>query len=88
MTHCIKTGCHVFIEPRNMWALGDAFRTNDVTWFRFCDTSISPTRDSRHFTVHDFAAWYDEGKTSMRQNSTMICKPDHVTDHGYDGVPI
>jgi hypothetical protein len=89
MATCIKTGCSVFIECTNSWAYGDAFRIGDVTWFRLCEHSFKgPIRDVMHFTVHDYAAWHDERATSMKQNSTMICGPSCVIDHGYGGVPI
>lgn len=85
---CIKTGCYVYLAPHDMWAYGDAFEMFGVYFFRICQVERKPIGDRRHFTINDWAIWFDENKTSMAQNSTMICDPFSVVSHGYDGVPL
>lgn len=85
---CIKTGCYVHLTPHDQWAYGDAFEMYGITWFRFCEVADKPLNSVKHFTVEDWAVWYDEIKTSQRQNSTMICDPYSVTNHGYAGIPV
>lgn len=85
---CVKTGCHVFLEPYRMWALGDAFELYGVTYFRFSVLSYNRIRDVKHFTVHDWEHWFDEDKTTTDGISTMICSPFAVINHGHEGVAI
>ncbi len=84
---CIKTGFYGYLVPYNLWVYGDAFESFGVTWFRICEKSDKPLSKVRHFTINDWSVWYDEDKTSMAQNSTMICDPYSTINHGYNGVP-
>ena len=86
---CIKTGFHAYLEPHGAWLYGDAFELYGVVYFRICEVSHNgPIRDVKHFTISNYANWFDENQTSQAQNSTMICDPFSVTDHGYEGVSI
>lgn len=89
---CIKTGCHVWLEPHQQWAYGDAFEMFGVHFFRLCEKRFhrdgGPILPTKHFTVTDWALWFDEDKTSQDHNSVMVCDPFSVTNHGYDGVPL
>lgn len=85
---CQKTGFHAYLAPYGMWAYGDAFELFGVTYFRICEISMKPLRNVKHYTVQDWEQWFDEGKTSQAQNSTMICGPQDCEYHGYEGVPL
>jgi len=85
---CIRTGFHAHLEPHGMWAYGDAFELCGVHWFRICEVSMQPLSPVKHFTIRDWAVWHDENKTSQAQNSTMICDPFSIENHGYEGVPL
>lgn len=85
---CIKTGCYCFLAPHNMWAYGDAFEIFGVHFFRFCQLEFQPISSVKHFTINDWSVWFDENKTSTAYNSTMICDPFSVINHGYEGTPV
>jgi hypothetical protein len=98
---CIKTGCVVYLMPYGEWIYGDAFshgaemgdpENTGVLVVR----SVFRTRDYadlaqfgnvRHFTVLGSFQWWDEDRTSMKQNSTLIVEPGMWTNHGYEGIP-
>lgn len=85
---CIKTGFQAYLDPRNEWLYGDAYRVGDVYLFRVCETSLRPIRDRKHFTINNWRLWFDSHITSMDSNSTVVCNAKDVIDHGYEGVPI
>lgn len=85
---CIKTGCHAHLAPYNEWVYGDAFKLFGVTYFRIVQRGMKPLAPVKHFTINDWAQWFDEGITSSERPSTMICGPGAVKNHGYDGVAI
>lgn len=85
---CIKTGFHAFLVPHELYVYGDAFKVNNAYIFRICSISPQPQRPVKHFTIEDWSLWFDEHKTSQSTNSTMLCWPQYVIDHGYNGTPI
>ena len=85
---CIKTGFHAYLTPHSLYLYGDAFELFGVTYFRICQATDKPVYPVIHFTIGDFAEWFDKDKTSIQQNSTMICSPFDVTNHGYEGKPL
>ena len=86
---CKKTGFHAELVPHKAWIYGDAFEMFGVHWFRICQISYTgPISPIKHFTIRDWAVWHDESKTSLGQNSTMICDPFSVEYHGYEGISV
>lgn len=85
---CIRTGFHAYLDYAGTWIYGDAFELDSVYCFRVCQISYDPIDVVKHFTIKNFAHWFDEGRTDTSHNSTMICASDHVINHGYDGVPL
>lgn len=84
--NCIKTGAHVYLDPYDEWAYGDAFQLGDHTYFRLYAKDFKPIRPVKHFTVYMIDQWWDEDKTSMEQNSTLIATAWRY--HGYEGIAI
>lgn len=85
----IKTGCHVYIQPTNSWAYGDAFEDSNLLILRLVAHDFKEPVQGftvKHFTVEDWLYWFDEPSTSMKQPSTMIC--NSYTNHGYEGIPL
>ncbi len=91
MRECVKTGCVVYLEQYGSWIYGDAFRYDGVLVIRAVYECHVPTDPNiggvRHFTVKSVADWWDERRTSMRQNSTLLALPDCWINHGYEGIP-
>lgn len=86
---CTKTGCHVYLEPYNSWAYGDAFEDNNLLILRLVTHSHKgPVEGFRvqHFTVYNFLYWFDDRATSVSHPSTMISH--NYVNHGYEGIPI
>lgn len=88
MIECEKTGFHAHLEPHDQWLYGDAFIVDGALLFRICSITRKPQASVKHYTIHTWSLWFDEGKTSPVQNSTMICHSKDVTGHGYEGIPI
>lgn len=86
MTFCIKTGFHAFLAPHNSWLYGDAYQEEEIMVFRICQVTYERPIGVRHFTIENYLTWFDENKTSMTQNSTMLARTVEVTNHGYNGV--
>jgi hypothetical protein len=79
---CIKTGAVAYLDEYGEWLYGDAHSYDGVLLFR----SVYRTRsvgdlaqfgNARHMTVLRVADWWDEQKTSMGQNSTVISQQGH-----------
>lgn len=87
MSNCIKTGCHVFLEPYCEYAYGDAFEEEGMLVLRLAARSLYPINGNKviHFTIRDWSSWFDADKTSMDQNSTLLSSPTFWTGHGYEG---
>lgn len=99
---CIKTGCVAYIRPLRQWIYGDAFSHGVGTGpgaeragvliiravFQTQDPKdLAQFGNLRHFTVDGGPIqWWDESRTSMKQNSTFIAEPGWWTNHGYDGI--
>lgn len=84
---CIKTGCQVFLDGYQEYAYGDAFLIDGVYLFRLCERSFTPINwPIKHFTIENYANWFDDDRTSQKINSTLIAEAKDVTDHGYDGI--
>jgi hypothetical protein len=98
---CIKTGCVVYLQDYGEWIYGDAFsygspsylaERNGVLLIRVVlrtrnVTEIAQFGNVRHFTVTRVREWWDEDKTSMQQNSSLISTNGNWQNHGYDGIP-
>lgn len=57
--------------------------------FRLCERSFAPINfPIKHFTVENFAHWFDYDRTSQENNSTLVVNPSDVIHHGYEGIPI
>lgn len=92
---CIKTGCHVYLAFTDEWARGDAFELShlncdgepcdSVYYFRLAPTSFTPQDTVKHFTLFEYASWFDRHSDNY---STLIVKADAVSDHGYEGKPL
>lgn len=84
---CVKTGCHIFLEEYQKYAVGDAYEVLPGLFiFRLCEDGFKPLRDHLHFTVRAVVHWFDDYKTSPSSNSTLIATS--VVDHGYEGTPL
>lgn len=91
---CIKTGFHAFASPHGLWLYGDAFVFGEDAlegkegWLllRICEVQNEPIQSVKHFTIHGWETWFDELKTSMERNSTMLIPPHRYVYHGYDGT--
>lgn len=81
---CIKTGCHVFIEPYGEYAYGDAYEVAAVRYFRLVQRSRKPLAPTLHFTIHSFHDWFD--KDCAEHISTLITTQSR--NHGYHGILI
>jgi hypothetical protein len=89
---CIKTGAVAYLDEYGEWVYGDAHVYCGVLVFR----SVYRTRDIedlaqfgnvRHFTILRLTDWWDERKTSMPQNSTLIAEPFlWCQDGDYEGI--
>ena len=88
MIKCVKTGCVVWLEEYSEWAYGDAFEGEGFFVFRLCQRGYIPVYHYKHFTVHKIAHWWDDQRTSMDVNSTLIAYDLYVDNHGYEGVEI
>ena len=77
---CTKTGCHIYIEPYQEWAYGDAFELGSVAYFRIVQRSFTPLDRVQHYTVVDYDSWFDKDGTV----STLIS--DAFVSHGYEGI--
>lgn len=90
---CIKTGCTVYLDCYGEWLYGDAFRTDNGTYyFRLVDRTrnkqmLEDYGSRLHFSVESFDNWFDLDATSAKTPSTLIAKGE-VIYHGYEGVPI
>ena len=82
---CIKTGFHA-LTPHG-YLYGDAFQSErGVLLLRICQISPSPLSTHLHFTINTWSQWFDEFRTSMEINSTMVCEPANYMYHGYEGL--
>jgi hypothetical protein len=85
---CIKTGCHIHIEPYGEFAYGDAYRLGDTLVFRLVKVSRTQIRDELiHAIVKDVDVWFDKGamEKDPSVNSTLISRS--ATLFGYEGLP-
>lgn len=90
---CIKTGCHIFIEPLGEFAYGDAHEVDGTYIFRLVRYSGGPIYDVLHFFVRDYVYLWDRNRTEGDANnygasSTLVSYRSSVTDHGYAGTQI
>lgn len=88
---CIKTGCHVYVDPYGEYVYGDAYDANGVLVLRIAGRTHEPGAfgPNIHFTVHNADHWFDEREKNMQaRNSTMLVMPHQFVNHGYEGVPI
>jgi hypothetical protein len=85
---CIKTGCSAYLEEYGEHIYGDAFQTaGGALVVRCCYRGReNELGNRRHFTIRRIAHWFDDDKTGMAQNSTMIVEPAGYVDHGYEGI--
>lgn len=80
---CVRTGCHIYIEPYSEFAYGDAFEVSGpVHYFRLVQRSFTPLIPRLHFTVHSYESWFD-----MHSEISTLISTDTI-NHGYDGKPI
>lgn len=86
--NCDKTGFHAHLVPHNLYIYGDAYSIYEVLILRICEVSREPLYRVKHYTINNWANWFDENRTSMAHNSTMLCAPTDYKSHGYDGVPL
>lgn len=85
---CIKTGAHILAVPHHVYALGDAYELEGVTYFRLCATSDKPIRNTLHFLVDNWQDWFGRFSTTYENQSVLICNSADVKNLGYDGVPL
>lgn len=85
---CIKTGFTAILNTHGEYLHGDAYQIGkDAIIFRICSRSREPIQDRINFRIDNFVDWFDEKKTSMQQNSTMVALAGDVAMLSYDGVP-
>lgn len=88
MMECIKTGAHAWLEPYGVWLYGDMFRARGYYVFRACSVAYNPIISVTHFEIYSYTYWFDQDKTSMAQNSTMLCHKRWVKNLGHEELSI
>lgn len=88
---CEKTGAHARL-PDGRWAYGDMHEFNGVRAFRICQVSeygAEPLMSVLHYTIVTYETWFDQHRDRQDiNNSTMMCLPHQVVNHGYNGTLI
>ena len=98
---CIRTGCVAYLRQYGEWVYGDAFTYGGylgdpentgilclrLVWKGHKSEELAQFGNVRHFTVDHIVDWWDEDRTSMKQNSTLLAPPRGWINHGYDGIP-
>lgn len=85
---CIKTGCHVYIEPYGEFAYGDAYQFGDTFVFLLVQVNRAQILGERvHAIVSHVDQWFDKGAMEKHPyaNSTLISRSAEL--FGYEGLP-
>lgn len=90
---CVKTGCVAYLVEHGEWVYGDAFtypgEYAEILVIRCCwrsrdSSELAEFSNLRHFTINRLVSWWDEEKTSMKQNSTLLATV--WVYHGSEGI--
>ena len=86
---CEKTGAHARLAD-GRWAHGDMHSIGGLKVFRVCSLTeygAQPEFPMTHYTIHAWEEWFDEfSSIADNRNSTMLCLPHQLINHGYDGI--
>lgn len=72
---CLKTGGYAFLIPHQLIVYGDWFAADTTLLGRVCEIKPLdefPLHISVHFLIRDWSHWFDQNKTSMERNSTIV----------------
>lgn len=77
---CIRTGATIFIEPNYCAYRGDAFFVEGVYLFRLTSASVSfgEVPPEPHYTVVDYAHWFDQASSYSTLIATNVMEPINV----------
>ena len=85
---CEKTGAVIYLQERNEWCRGDAFRVGDVLIFRINQMSLSrhPKHSVVHYRVTKIAeSWPSSLCVESRETAVVVALDRHAIYYGYDG---